>query len=67
MAPAPPAEPAPPPVPQFATIEHLYLALIYADHLNDKDKAKAHARRWIEQGGKNLNLDAWVQNLLNDK
>lgn len=63
-------DPAPAPsmvTPKLATAEHLYLTLIYADHLNDKEKAKAHARKWLEQGGKNVNLDSWVQNLLADK
>jgi hypothetical protein len=41
--------------------------MIYSDHLNDKEKAKAHAKKWVEQGGKNPNLDSWVQNLLADK
>ncbi len=59
--------PAPMKAPEFATDEHLFLTLIYADHLNDKAKAKAHARKWLEQGGTNVNLDSWVQNLLAEK
>jgi tetratricopeptide (TPR) repeat protein len=53
--------------PELATNEHLYLALIYSDHLNDKDKAKAHAKKWVDQGGTNPNLDSYIQQLLADK
>jgi tetratricopeptide (TPR) repeat protein len=53
--------------PELATNEHLYLALLYADHLNDKDKAKAHAKKWVDQGGTNPNLDSYIQQLLADK
>jgi tetratricopeptide (TPR) repeat protein len=60
--------PAPSPVaPQQAKSEHLYLTLIYADHLNDKEKAKAHARKWLDQGGSDPNIDSWIQDLLADK
>ncbi len=73
----PTSPPAPPPAgggaakptdaSKLAVNEHLYLALIYADHLNDKDKAKAHAKKWREEGGKNPDLESWVDQLLADK
>ena len=64
-APAGSGNEAPPATePKFATSEHLYLTVIYADHLDKKEEAKAHARKWLEQGGTNPNLDSWVQNLL---
>ena len=67
-APAPGKDaPAAAPEPKFATGEHLYLTILYADFLKDREKAKVHARKWIDQGGKNPNLDAWVQSLLADK
>jgi len=62
-----PAKPADGSKPELATTEHLYLALLYADHLNDKDKAKAHAKKWLDQGGTNPNLDSYIQQLLADK
>jgi tetratricopeptide (TPR) repeat protein len=72
--PAPPAgmnpdavKPAEGDGPQNATTEHLYLALLYSDHLKDKEKAKLHAKRWLEQGGTNPNLDSYIQQLLADK
>ena len=66
-APPAPTPPAEPPKPKFATSEHLYLAVIYEDHLNDHEKAKAHARKFVDQGGTNVNLDQWVQKLLAEK
>jgi tetratricopeptide (TPR) repeat protein len=65
--PGTPPAPAAAPAPKFATDEHLYLALLYADFLKQKDKAKVHAKKWVDQGGKNQDLDSWVQNLLADK
>ena len=53
--------------PKHAKAEHLYLTLIYADHLNDKEKAKLHARKWLDQGGSDPNIDSWIQDLLADK
>ena len=41
--------------------------MIYEDHLNDHEKAKAHARKFVDQGGTNVNLDQWVQKLLAEK
>jgi tetratricopeptide (TPR) repeat protein len=60
----PPKAPA---EPKFATNEHLWLTLLYADSLKQRDKAKAHAKKWVEQGGKNPDLDSWVQSLLSEK
>jgi tetratricopeptide (TPR) repeat protein len=53
--------------PKHAKAEHLYLTLIYADHLNDKEKAKVHARKWLDEGGTDPNIDSWIQDLLADK
>jgi tetratricopeptide (TPR) repeat protein len=50
-----------------AVDEHLALAVIYADRLKDKDRAKAHATTWRERGGKEPVLDGWVDALLAGK
>lgn len=63
-APAPEQPAAPVAPPGKATSEHLQLAYLYAEYLNDLERAKTHARKWREQGGKNDNLDDWVTNLL---
>lgn len=50
-----------------AVDEHLYLAVIYADRLNQKDKGRAHAATYRERGGSDAQLDVWLDVLLSDK
>lgn len=56
-----PAEPRPP-----ALNERLCLALVYADHLHDRDRAAAHARAFAAGGGVDLALDEWLRRLVKD-
>jgi tetratricopeptide (TPR) repeat protein len=46
---------------------HLYLAIIYADHIKKRDKAKEHARKFTDLGGTDQNLQAFLTDLLGDK
>lgn len=49
-----------------AKTEHLILAVVYAEQLKDKTKAKAHATKFRENGGSDPNLDDWLSQLLAD-
>lgn len=46
---------------------HLYLAIIYADHLKKRDKAKEHAKKFVALGGSDQNLQSFIDDLLSDK
>jgi tetratricopeptide (TPR) repeat protein len=46
---------------------HLYLAIIYADHLKKRDKAKEHAKKFTDLGGTDQNLQSFLNDLLSDK
>jgi len=45
---------------------HLYLAIIYQDHLHKRDKAKAHVKKFTELGGSEPNLQNWIDDLMKD-
>jgi tetratricopeptide (TPR) repeat protein len=45
---------------------HLYLAIIYADHLKKRDKGKANIRKFLELGGTEPNLQSWIDELMKD-
>ena len=66
--PAPPAGSAEEPVTDSGVLDslqaHLYLAIIYADHLKLRDKAKAHAKKYREMNGSDPNLQSWLDDLL---
>ncbi|MCE9637429.1 MAG: tetratricopeptide repeat protein [Planctomycetes bacterium] len=49
-----------------ATDEYLYLAVVYADQLGNKDKAREHVKKFREKGGQDPNLDDWMNQLLED-
>jgi tetratricopeptide (TPR) repeat protein len=46
---------------------HLYLTIIYADHLKQRDKAKEHAKRYVQLGGNDENIQWLIDDLLADK
>ena len=73
---APPAGGAPAPAPAGGATSsdddllkkaHLYLAIIFADHLKKRDKAKEHARKFVALGGTDQNLQSFIDDLLTDK
>jgi len=45
---------------------HLYLAIIYNDHLKKRDKAKAHIKKFVQLGGSDPNLQSWIDDLMKD-
>lgn len=49
-----------------AVDEHLFVAVVYADQLKDKAKAKPHVLKFQELGGSDPNLDSWMTNILED-
>lgn len=46
---------------------HLYLMLIYSDHVKKRDKAKEHAKKFVQLGGDDPNLQSLLDDLLADK
>ena len=46
---------------------HLYLTIIYADHMKKRDKAKEHAKRYVQLGGNDENIQWLIDQLLADK
>jgi hypothetical protein len=42
---------------------HLALAVLYADKIGDRDKARAHASSFLAGGGIDLPLDEWLRGL----
>ena len=62
----PPAPTAPPATDDLLKKAHLYLAIIYQDHLKKRDKAKAHIKKFIELGGTEPNLQSWIDDLMKD-
>ncbi len=68
----PGAAPATPPALSAAETDllvkaHLYLAIIYADHLKDRTKAKEHAREYSQLGGHDVNIQSFIDGLLAEK
>ena len=43
---------------------HLYLAIIYGDHMKKRDKAKEHAKRFVQLGGVDQNLQSFIDDLI---
>jgi tetratricopeptide (TPR) repeat protein len=58
--------PAPPGNDDLLKKAHLYLAIIYQDDLKQRDKAKAHIKKFTELGGSEPNLQSWIDSLLKD-
>lgn len=50
-----------------AVDEHIYLAIIYADRLKLKDKAKAHCQTYTDRGGADPLLAGWIEALMAGK
>lgn len=46
--------------------EHLYCAVIYADQLKNKGKAKPHIESFLKKGGQDQNLQDWMNQILED-
>src|SRR5262245_30174151 len=46
---------------------HLYLTIIYVDHMKQRDKAKEHAKRYVQLGGNDENIQSLIDDLLADK
>lgn len=66
----PGAAPAAPP-PALTAVEtdllvkaHLYLAIIYSDHIKDRAKAKAHAKEYSQLGAHDANMQSFIDALL---
>jgi tetratricopeptide (TPR) repeat protein len=55
---------APAPKPPSATLEHLALAVLYADRIGDVAKAKAHASAFEQGGGADAGMEGWIRELL---
>jgi len=76
VPPPPGGAPAPAPAPAAGATSadddllkkaHLYLAIIFADHMKKRDKAKEHARKFVALGGSDQNLQSFIDDLLTDK
>ena len=46
---------------------HLYLAIIYADHMKKRDKAREHAKKFVQLGGTEQNLQTFIDDLVSGK
>jgi tetratricopeptide (TPR) repeat protein len=66
-APAPTAPDASDPDTDLLIKSHLYLTIIYADHMKKRDKAKEHAKRYVQLGGTDDNIQWLIDDLLADK
>lgn len=47
--------------------EHLYCAVIYADQMKNKAKAKPHVEAFLKKGGSDPNLKDWLEQILADQ
>ena len=49
-----------------AVTPYLYLAVVYAEELKDKEKARKAVTKFKEKGGTDANLDDWMDQILAD-
>ena len=50
-----------------AVDEYLYLAILYADRLKDRKKAKENLQKFLDKDGWDENLESWIDRLLEEE